>query len=121
MKLNKLSFLILSAIGMSYASAGYAVTPEPIPDFSFSDESKRIDDIKNGGSHTNADADVLANVNTEKGFTVEGYKYLTGININYSAAKKPDVRFKDDIHLIGTTIGHSTTHLGDSYRNTPLR
>lgn len=118
MKLNKLSFLILSAMGMTYASAGYAVTPEPIPAFDFSDESKRIDDIKNGGSYSNADADALANVSAGTGFTVEGYKYLTGIDIDYSAAKKPDVIFKDDTHLIGTTIGHSTTHLGDSYRAT---
>lgn len=118
MKLNKLSFLILSAMGMTYASAGYAVTPEPIPAFDFSDESKRIDDIKNGGSYSNADADVLADVSAGTGFTVEGYKYLSGIDINYSAAKKPNVIFKDDTHLIGTTIGHSTTHLGDSYRAT---
>lgn len=120
MKLNKLSFLILSAMGMSCASAGYAVTPEPIPAFDFSDESKRIDDIKNGGSYTNADADVLADVSTGAGFTVKGYKYLTGIDINYSAAEKPNVRFQDDTHLIGTTIGHSTTHLGDSFRATPF-
>lgn len=118
MKLNKLSFLILSAIGMTYASAGYAVTPEPVPAFDFSDESKRIDDIKNGGSYSNADADVLADVSAGTEFTVEGYKYLSGIDINYSAAKKPNVIFKDDTHLIGTTIGHSTTHLGDSYRAT---
>lgn len=118
MKLNKLSFLILSAMGMTYASAGYAVTPEPIPAFDFSDESKRIDDIENGGSYTNADADALTNVSAGTGFTVEGYKYLSGIDINYSAAKKPNVIFKDDTHLIGTTIGHSTTHLGDSYRAT---
>lgn len=118
MKLNKLSFLILSAIGMTYASAGYAVTPEPVPAFDFSDESKRIDDIKNGGSYSNADADVLADVSAGTGFTVEGYKYLSGIDINYSAAKKPNVIFKDDTHLIGTTIGHSTTYLGDSYRAT---
>ncbi|MEM7975622.1 hypothetical protein Q4R06_20960, partial [Morganella morganii subsp. sibonii] len=39
---------------------------------------------------------------------------------NYSAAKKPNVIFKDDTHLIGTTIGHSTTHLGDSFRQTPF-
>ncbi len=120
MKLNKLSFLILSAMGMTYASAGYAVTPEPVPAFDFSDESKRIDDIKNGGSYTNADADVLADVSTGAGFTVKGYKYLTGIDINYSAAEKPNVRFQDDTHLIGTTIGHSTTHLGDSFRATPF-
>lgn len=118
MKLNKLSFLILSAMGMTYASAGYAVTPEPIPAFDFSDESKRIDDIENGGSYTNADADALTNVSAGTGFTVEGYKYLSGIDINYSVAKKPNVIFKDDTHLIGTTIGHSTTHLGDSYRAT---
>lgn len=118
MKLNKLSFLILSAMGMTYASAGYAVTPEPIPAFDFSDESKRIDDIKNGGSYSNADADALTNVSAGTGFTVEGYKYLSGIDINYSVAKKPNVIFKDDTHLIGTTIGHSTTHLGDSYRAT---
>lgn len=118
MKLNKLSFLILSAMGMTYASAGYAVTPEPIPAFDFSDESKRIDDIENGGNYTNADADALTNVSAGTGFTVKGYKYLTGIDINYSAAKKPNVRFQDDTHLIGTTIGHSTTHLGDSYRAT---
>ncbi|MBT0395372.1 autotransporter outer membrane beta-barrel domain-containing protein [Morganella morganii subsp. morganii] len=118
MKLNKLSFLILSAMGMTYASAGYAVTPEPIPAFDFSDESKRIDDIKNGGSYSNADADALTNISAGTGFTVEGYKYLSGIDINYSAAKKPNVIFKDDTHLIGTTIGHSTTHLGDSYRAT---
>lgn len=120
MKLNKLSFLILSAMGMTYASAGYAVTPEPIPAFDFSDESKRIDDIKNDGSYSNADTDALANVSAGTGFTVEGYKYLTGIDIDYSAAKKPDVRFKNDTHLIGTTIGHSTTHLGDSFRATPF-
>ncbi|MEM7933037.1 autotransporter outer membrane beta-barrel domain-containing protein [Morganella morganii] len=120
MKLNKLSFLILSAMGISYASAGYAVTPEPIPEFTFSDESTRINDIKKSGNYTNADADVLADVSAGAGFTVEGYKYLTGIDINYSAAKKPNVIFKDDTHLIGTTIGHSTTHLGDSFRQTPF-
>ncbi|XKD93270.1 hypothetical protein ACISK3_00670 [Morganella morganii] len=27
---------------MTCASAGYAVTPEPVPEFAFSDESKRI-------------------------------------------------------------------------------
>ncbi|HCR3198702.1 TPA: autotransporter outer membrane beta-barrel domain-containing protein [Morganella morganii] len=120
MKLNKLSFLILSAMGISYASAGYAVTPEPIPEFTFSDESTRINDIKKSGNYTNADADVLADVSAGAGFTVEGYKYLTGIDINYSAAQKPNVIFKDDTHLIGTTIGHSTTHLGDSFRQTPF-
>ncbi|EMY0109676.1 hypothetical protein AAIB78_004055, partial [Morganella morganii] len=120
MKLNKLSFLILSAMGISYASAGYAVTPEPIPEFTFSDESTRINDIKKSGNYTNADADVLADVNAGAGFTVAGYKYLTGIDINYSAAQKPNVIFKDDTHLIGTTIGHSTTHLGDSFRQTPF-
>lgn len=105
MKLNKLSFLILSAMGISYASAGYAVTPEPIPEFTFSDESTRINDIKKSGNYTNADADVLADVSAGSGFTVAGYKYLTGIDINYSAAQKPNVIFKDDTHLIGTTIG----------------
>ncbi|MEM8002906.1 autotransporter outer membrane beta-barrel domain-containing protein, partial [Morganella morganii subsp. sibonii] len=105
---------------ISYASAGYAVTPEPIPEFTFSDESTRINDIKKSGNYTNADADVLADVSAGAGFTVEGYKYLTGIDINYSAAKKPNVIFKDDTHLIGTTIGHSTTHLGDSFRQTPF-
>ncbi|MEM8239090.1 autotransporter outer membrane beta-barrel domain-containing protein, partial [Morganella morganii subsp. sibonii] len=104
----------------SYASAGYAVTPEPIPEFTFSDESTRINDIKKSGNYTNADADVLADVSAGAGFTVEGYKYLTGIDINYSAAQKPNVIFKDDTHLIGTTIGHSTTHLGDSFRQTPF-
>lgn len=120
MKFNKLSFLILTAMGMTYVSAGYAVIPEPIPDFTFSDESKRIDDIKNGGSYTNADSDAQANVSAGKGFTVKGYKYLTGIDINYSGTKKPDVYFMDDTHLIGTTIGHSTTRLGDSFRGTPF-
>ena len=125
MKLKKLSFLILSVTGIAYSSAGIAgtalsttVTPEPIPEFKFSDESLRIEQIKNSGNYTNADSDALKAVETNKGITIKGSKFLTDIDMAYPSSVKPTVNLTDDTHLIGTTLDHATFRLGDSFRGT---
>lgn len=125
MKLKKLSFLILSVTGIAYSSVGIADTappatipPEPIPEFKFSDESLRIEQIKKGGSYTNADSDALKATETNKGVTIKGSKFLTEIDMAYPSSVKPTVNFTDDTHLIGTTLDHASFRLGDSYRGT---
>lgn len=125
MKLKKLSFLILSVTGIAYSSASIAgtalsttVTPEPIPEFKFSDESLRIEQIKNSGNYTNADSDALKAVETNKGITIKGSKFLTDIDMAYPSSVKPTVNLTDDTHLIGTTLDHATFRLGDSFRGT---
>lgn len=125
MKLKKLSFLILSVTGIAYSSAGIAdtappatVTPEPIPEFKFSDESLRIEQIKKGGSYTNADSDALKATDANKGITIKDSKFLAEIDMAYPSSVKPTVNFTDDTHLIGTTLDHASFRLGDSYRGT---
>lgn len=117
MKLNKLSFLILSAMGMSYASAGYAVTPEPIPAFDFSDESKRIDDIKNGGSYSNADADAVS----KSGFILGDQKFISDIHIGFSADQfiLPITELYNDSYLLGTHLGRINMRLGVDPNSAP--
>ncbi|WP_413493980.1 hypothetical protein [Morganella psychrotolerans] len=90
MKLKKLSFLILSVTGIAYSSVGIAdtappatATPEPIPEFKFSDESLRIEQIKNGGSYTNADSDALKATEANKGITIKDSKFLIEIDMAY--------------------------------------
>ena len=119
MKLKKLSFLILSVTGIAYSSAGIAdsappatVTPEPIPEFKFSDESLRIEQIQNGGSYTNADSDALKATEENKGVTIKGSKFLTEIDMAYPSSIKPTVYFADDTHLVGTTLNHADFKLG---------
>lgn len=117
MKLNKLSFLILSAMGMTYASAGYAVTPEPIPAFDFSDESKRIDDIENGGSYTNADADAVS----KSGFILGDQKFISDIHIGFSAEQfiLPITELYNDSYLLGTHLGRINMRLGVDPNSAP--
>lgn len=117
MKLNKLSFLILSAMGMTYASAGYAVTPEPIPAFDFSDESKRIDDIKNGGSYSNADADAVS----KSGFILGDQKFISDIHIGFSADQfiLPITELYNDSYLLGTHLGRINMRLGVDPNSAP--
>ncbi|MEM8350103.1 autotransporter outer membrane beta-barrel domain-containing protein [Morganella morganii] len=117
MKLNKLSFLILSAMGMTYASAGYAVTPEPIPAFDFSDESKRIDDIENGGSYTNADADAVS----KSGFILGDQKFISDIHIGFSADQfiLPITELYNDSYLLGTHLGRINMRLGVDPNSAP--
>lgn len=117
MKLNKLSFLILSAMGMTYASAGYAVTPEPIPAFDFSDESKRIDDIKNGGSYSNADADAVS----KSGFILGDQKFISDIHIGFSADQfiLPITELYNDSYLLGTHLGRINMRLGVDPKSAP--
>ncbi|WP_195430189.1 autotransporter outer membrane beta-barrel domain-containing protein [Morganella morganii] len=117
MKLNKLSFLILSAMGMTYASAGYAVTPEPIPAFDFSDESKRIDDIKNSGSYSNADADAVS----KSGFILGDQKFISDIHIGFSADQfiLPITELYNDSYLLGTHLGRINMRLGVDPNSAP--
>lgn len=117
MKLNKLSFLILSAMGMSYASAGYAVTPEPVPAFDFSDESKRIDDIKNSGSYSNADADAVS----KSGFILGDQKFISDIHIGFSADQfiLPTTELYNDSYLLGTHLGRINMRLGVDPKSAP--
>lgn len=117
MKLNKLSFLILSAMGMTYASAGYAVTPEPVPAFDFSDESKRIDDIKNGGSYSNADADAVS----KSGFILGDQKFISDIHIGFSADQfiLPITELYNDSYLLGTHLGRINMRLGVDPNSAP--
>lgn len=117
MKLNKLSFLILSAMGMTFASAGYAVTPEPIPAFDFSDESKRIDEIKNSSSYTNAYADAVSTT----GFTLGDQKFISDIHIGFPVDQfiLPITELYNDSHLLGTHLGYINMRLGADPKSAP--